>query len=260
LPPTIFDLLAGVDLLLHAGDVGELAVLDQLSAIAPVIAVHGNDETDEAQAVLPYQQVVTVAGRRILLWHSHFPDRQEELASRVDDAMTPKFQRTIDCAHAAGATLAVFGHWHIPLIYEQDGVTVINPGALASGNFFTRQLVQSVALLYLFADGSHHVTHVDLASATPLTPHQEWPASFQTTLARYSASILAPPLEATLNRIRPRLSEEARQAFITVILPLAHRCWRGEEPMITLEALLGQLAVDKALTAEMRRTLLALLT
>lgn len=45
LPPALFDVLAGVDLLLHAGDVGELAALSQLSQIAPVVAVHGNDDT-----------------------------------------------------------------------------------------------------------------------------------------------------------------------------------------------------------------------
>jgi putative phosphoesterase len=45
LPPALFETLRGVDLLLHAGDVGELWVLDRLSALAPVVAVHGNDET-----------------------------------------------------------------------------------------------------------------------------------------------------------------------------------------------------------------------
>lgn len=41
-PPTLFDALAGVNLILHTGDVGELWMLDQLSQIAPVVAVHGN--------------------------------------------------------------------------------------------------------------------------------------------------------------------------------------------------------------------------
>jgi putative phosphoesterase len=82
LPPTLFDVLDGVDLLLHAGDVGELWVLDRLSTIAPVIAVHGNDETEDAEQALPYSQVVTVTGQRILLWHSHCPDWQEEMPSR----------------------------------------------------------------------------------------------------------------------------------------------------------------------------------
>lgn len=234
LPRTLLTIFERVDLLLHAGDVGELEVLDQLSQIAPVVAVHGNDETSMAESTLPYQQVLTVAGRRILLWHSHYPDRQEELASRVDDAMVPKFQRTITRAKAAGATIAVFGHWHIPLIYEQDGVTVINPGAIASGNFFSRQLLQSVALLFLCKDGTHEVVHIDLASSQPFAPLTVWPASFKASLDRYSDMIFSPEAEALLKRIRPRISEELRLALISYLLPLIQRCWRHELTTITL--------------------------
>jgi putative phosphoesterase len=93
LPPAVFDLFNGADLILHAGDVGELWVLDQLSEIAPVIAVHGNDDTADAQRELPYQQVVAVGGLRILLWHSHYPDWDEEMASRKANNVKP--ERTI---------------------------------------------------------------------------------------------------------------------------------------------------------------------
>lgn len=96
LPTNLADVLGGVDLLLHAGDVGELWVLDQLSAIAPVIAVHGNDDSADAQRELPYQQVITVAGERILLWHSHFPDWKEEMASRVHNNLRLAIQRSVD--------------------------------------------------------------------------------------------------------------------------------------------------------------------
>src|SRR5690606_154429 len=82
LPPELPAIFADVDLLLHAGDVGPLSVLDELGRIAPVVAVHGNDESEEAQRQLPYQQVVSVGGVRILLWHSHFPDWDEEMAFR----------------------------------------------------------------------------------------------------------------------------------------------------------------------------------
>ncbi len=260
LPPTLFTILQGVDLLLHAGDVGELAVLDQLGAIAPVVAVHGNDETDEAQRVLPYQQIVVVKGRRILLWHSHFPERQAELASRMADAMVPKLQRTIDRAHAAGATIAIFGHWHIPLIYEQEGVAVINPGAIAAGNFFTRQLLQSVALLYLFQDDTHQVVHVDLAAPlVPLTPHQQWPAGFAATLGRFSEPILTAALEQTVQRIRLSMSEDARAALIPIFLPLAQRCWRGERSVISTTELLDHLERATSITPAVRKELQILL-
>src|SRR5262245_5485989 len=93
LPAALLDVLKGVDLLLHAGDVGELWVLDRLAAIAPVIAVHANDDTADAQRELPYQQVLAVAGQRIVLTHAHYPDRAQELESRRDDAWAPKLER-----------------------------------------------------------------------------------------------------------------------------------------------------------------------
>lgn len=260
LPPALFEILAGVDLLLHAGDVGELEVLDQLGTIAPVIAVHGNDEEQTAQSTLPYQQVITYLGRRILLWHSHYPNRREELASRVDDAMVPKFQRTIDRAHAAGATIAVFGHWHIPLLYEQAGVTVINPGAIASGNFFTRQLLKSVALLYLFDDDRHAVVHIDLAVPTaPFAAYQQWPASFQATLARFSEPIVTVALEQRLQQIRLSLSDAARNALISLFLPLAQLCWRGERTVISMNEVLVHLESDNHLSPAVRKELQTLL-
>ena len=252
LPPALFEIFEGVDLLLHAGDVGELEVLDQLSQIAPVVAVHGNDEATVAEEVLPYQHVLALHGRRILLWHSHYPDRQEEMASRVDDAMVPKLQRTVDRAKRAGASIAIFGHWHIPLIYEQDGVTVVNPGAIASGNFFSRQLRQSVALLFLLRDGGHEIVHIDIATQQPFTPACVWPAGFKATLARFSESIFTPDAEALLHRMRPQLSEALSQALIPMLLPLIQRCWRREVDVISLPMLLENLSAADALEPALR--------
>lgn len=104
-------------------------MLDQ--QIAPVVAVHGNDETEEAQEELPLQQVLSIAGQRILLWHRHFPDRVNELWSRTD-LLVPKMQRLANRSKRAGAQIVVFGHWHIPLVYERDGIMMVNPGAIAS--------------------------------------------------------------------------------------------------------------------------------
>jgi uncharacterized protein len=167
LPPVVFTLLRGVDLVLHAGDVGELWMLDRLSALAPVIAVHGNDDTAEAQRELPYQQVIALAGQRILLTHAHYPDRAEELASRRNDAWEPILERRAAMGRRAGAGIAVFGHTHVPMACPYADVLLVNPGAIASGNAVTRQRVQTVALLFLRDDGTPFVTHVDLAS-----PHQ----------------------------------------------------------------------------------------
>ena len=125
---------------MHAGDVGELWVLDRLSAIAPVVAVHGNDEKPDEEQALTNSQVVTVDGERILIWHSHNPDWQAEMASRKGDDLLAKLARRVERAKQSDESIVVFGLWHIPLVYERDGVCVINPGALASGNEISHQL------------------------------------------------------------------------------------------------------------------------
>ena len=61
LPPSLFDVLAGVDLLLHAGDVGELWVLERLSAIAPV--VYGRDGERWARFLAERQHVVAACAK-----------------------------------------------------------------------------------------------------------------------------------------------------------------------------------------------------
>src|SRR5689334_12385227 len=105
LPDILADVFNGVDLLLHAGYVGELWALDRLSRIAPVIAVHGNDETADAQRELPYQQVITVAGQRIVLCHSHYPIRAQEMESRRPDDWESKLGRLAGMAKRAGASM-----------------------------------------------------------------------------------------------------------------------------------------------------------
>ncbi|MEZ4662309.1 MAG: metallophosphoesterase family protein [Caldilineaceae bacterium] len=257
LPQTLAQVFADVDLILHAGDVGELWVLDQISQIAPVIAVHGNDETADAQRELPYQQLVTVAGLRILLWHSHFADRVDEMNSRLGDEMIPKLGRSVDRARRAGAKVVVFGHWHIPLVYQQDGITVINPGAIASGNAIVRQLHQTVARLDVYADGAFAITHVDLANpGVPFAPNVDCAAGFRAALNRFAASILTPELEAALPQLRSYLyqhmSPEDRVKLIGVLNRIAHRCWSGELDVITPELWLDEVRAAGEISGEVK--------
>lgn len=240
-PAEALTLFAGVDLILHAGDVGELWVLDQLADCAPVAAVHGNDETPEAQRALPYQQVIAVAGHRIFLCHSHFPDREEELAFRRIAGWEPKLDRYAAQAAAHGCDLYVLGHLHVPFVIEHSGVTLVNPGAIASGNWFTRQRVQTLALLFLSARGSWHVTHVNLAE--PCSPHKaavDLSRPFVDALAGTNESVVRLDLEACLDRLRPLLDRD--RAFRDVVLRLGRRCWTGEVRDYGLEDL--QAAVD----------------
>ena len=257
LPTAVFHIFAGVDLILHAGDVGELWVLDELSRIAPVTAVHGNDETEEATRELPYQQLITIAGQRILLWHSHYPDRIDEMAARKTDNLFHKLERSVQRGQRANASIVVFGHWHIPLLYEKDGVQVVNPGAIASGNFAGRQAVQTVALLFLLKNGRFHITHVNLAD--PDTPYES-PVAFEegfvANLKKFTGTILSEELTAVQHQFFPRLYPLAPEPLTAIWYQLAHECWIGERDLITADALRQQIAASPALSDETRQQIM----
>lgn len=259
LPAAIDEVFAGVDLILHAGDVGELRVLDSLSRNAPVIAVHGNDDTAESQAALPFQQLLTIAGHRILLSHSHHPDRATDLASRVGDEWAPRLAANAARAHAHGATIYVSGHLHIPYISHTAGVWLVNPGAIASGSLITRQHIQTVALLYLQDDGRPFVVHVDITGEPRLhDAYVDWEAGFDAAHRRYETSILAPdliPFAAAVRRSRFFDDPRARE----LMTALGRRVWAGERAQITVEDVRAAITNDRTLSAAERVELLAVL-
>lgn len=109
LPDSVAVALAGVDHIVHAGDVGSQRVLDSLEAIAPVVAVHGNMDSGELEWRLPDTAVVRFGSCRILLGH-----KVEHLRR-----------------HAAlpDADIVVSGHTHRALIERVGDVLYVNPGA-----------------------------------------------------------------------------------------------------------------------------------
>lgn len=134
------------DVILHAGDIGDLAVLDRLADIAPVIAVRGN--IDERARDLP--DVVTIdvqsGGRsamKILLVHIavHGP------RIRADAARL---------ARESGATLILCGHSHVPFLGKDRGLVVFNPGSIGPRRF---QLPIVFGFLEI-ADGQLSMEHV----------------------------------------------------------------------------------------------------
>ena len=265
LPPVVGEIFRGVNLVLHAGDVGKLALLDQLSAVVrgvPVIAVHGNDERfSEAQRELPYQQIISIGGYRILLTHGYYPDIDQEMESRKSDEWAPKLDRRAAFGHGAGAKIVVYGHTHIPTDVPHQGVRLINPGALASGNFTTRQFRKTVALLYLRDDGTPFTVHVDLAQHDRAwTPHIDWAGGFRAAIEQTQESIMAPgmgdpwsSLRATARALGPDVFESVRDALMAV----CHRCWSGEQQHITLDDLAGGIEREPSLSPEARIRLLA---
>jgi len=232
LPPAVFDVLAGVDLILHAGDVGQLWVLDELATIAPVIAVHGNDETPEAAAALPYLQTVALGGTRIVVTHAHYPDRAQELASRSED-WRPTLARRAQLAQTHGAQIIVFGHTHIPMNLTYDGVQLVNPGAIASGNPWTRQTLQSAARITLQSGVEPHIEHFDLSQPrTPFTPFFAMEAGFSGVAAHYSEPIVAPDFMRETHWLWEEVFSLAREPLEATLHAICHEVWAGERDIL----------------------------
>jgi uncharacterized protein len=111
------------DAILHAGDIGDLAVLDELARIAPIHAVRGNIDTRARD--LPDALVLDIASAtplRILLTH---------IAVHGPKLRTPVAR----IAEAEGATLIICGHSHVPFIGVDRGITMLNPGSIGPRRF-----------------------------------------------------------------------------------------------------------------------------
>ncbi|HEX2034091.1 MAG TPA: metallophosphoesterase family protein [Chloroflexota bacterium] len=270
LPPALSPLFGGVELILHAGDLGELAVLDHLSAVAPVVAVHGNDDTPEAQRELPYQQVVGAAGRRLLLCHTHFPDPVEEAAwRRSSHPPGAALARRAAMGRRAGADVVVFGHSHVPVVTEFEGVLLVNPGAIAPPNAVTRMRHQTVALLYLRDDGVPFVVHVDLAAPDrPFAPSfwtaHDWRTGIRQMVPHFVESVLEPELaprwqQAWEEHVSTR-PEAERHTINTLLCRLAYPCWRGQRAHVTRDEMLEAFRSADALPPTTREQVLRTLT
>jgi len=107
--------LMGCDYIVHGGDVGGADVLDDLAAIAPLIAVRGNNDTEPWAARLPPTELIRVGNVFVYVIHN-----LEELD--IDPA-------------AAGVRVIVSGHSHKPMIEERDQVLYVNPGSSGPRRF-----------------------------------------------------------------------------------------------------------------------------
>ena len=133
LPPEVAELLDGVDLILHAGDLTDAVVLEQLGRIAPVVAVRGNHDEEAGIGGLPRDAVVEAGGRRIGLTHGARTKAVELPAAALslltartvllgfEGAMRRRFG-DVDCV--------VVGHLHMPIHRMVDGALLFSPGAV----------------------------------------------------------------------------------------------------------------------------------
>jgi len=107
--------LAGCDLIVHAGDVGSLEVLQELESVAPVVAVRGNVDVQPWASGFPDSRVVEVDGALLYVVHD---------LERLD----------LDPA-SAGMAAVVSGHTHHAVIEERGGVLFVNPGSAGPHRF-----------------------------------------------------------------------------------------------------------------------------
>ena len=119
LRPEVFEILDGVERVLHAGDIGPASLLAELEAIAPVTAVWGNTDGFELRSILPEVAELELAGERVVVVHGH------QLGSP-----TPRALRS---AHP-DAGLILYGHTHRPLV-DRTGTLVVNPGSAGAARF-----------------------------------------------------------------------------------------------------------------------------
>jgi putative phosphoesterase len=115
LRPEAIEALRGSEHIIHAGDVGSPEILEKLSRLAPVIAVRGNIDKAAWSRRLPETQVLESGGVSIYVLHD---------LAQLD--LKPK---------AAGFSVVVSGHSHVPKHQTRDGVLYFNPGSAGPRRF-----------------------------------------------------------------------------------------------------------------------------
>ena len=137
--------LAGVELILHAGDVGGDEILDELLLIAPVRAVYGNTDSHSDPRLSAYLSE-TIGGLRIHVSHGH-------------EVGSPTPARLLD---AYAADVIVYGHTHRQLVARaDDGRLVVNPGAAGARRFKLEPSVGRVTI----RDGRAEIEIIALEAA-----------------------------------------------------------------------------------------------
>jgi putative phosphoesterase len=143
LPPAVFELFKDVDLILHAGDIVELSVLDELRALAPVEAVAGNMDSTEVQISLPHKKVLTLGRFSVGLIHGKYKiDIQREMIRR----------------EFGNVDLIVYGHSHAPFWGTDQGVLFLNPGSPTDTRYAP---YNSVALLHVGETLSAEIVRIE---------------------------------------------------------------------------------------------------
>lgn len=136
LPRTVFTSFENVDYIIHAGDLVELSVIDELEQIAPVLAVHGNMDGPEISNILPNLNSLKIFDRKIGVIHD--PDTLSGM-----DKMR-------ELTKENGFDVLVYGHTHNANIKWEGNILYINPGSPTNPSSLLNK--PSVALLKITKD------------------------------------------------------------------------------------------------------------
>jgi uncharacterized protein len=114
LPAALLAACADADRILHTGDVTDAGLLDELGALAPLDGVAGNCDGWDVAARAPAERMLEIGGARIAMLHDSGParGRRERLRARF-----------------TGARVVCFGHSHVPVCEDRDGLLLLNPGS-----------------------------------------------------------------------------------------------------------------------------------
>jgi uncharacterized protein len=142
LRPEVAPALAGVERILHIGDVGDPAILKQLRKIAPVTAIRGNIDTSGPCSKLPETEVALIAGQYVYMLH--------DLSSLHLDPAAGRFAAVLS------------GHTHQPKIFRHKGVLYFNPGSCGPRRF---NLPITIGMLTVNDDGAIEAEIVPLVTS-----------------------------------------------------------------------------------------------
>ena len=127
LRPEVVEALAGVDHILHAGDVGDPRILDKLRSIAPLTAIRGNVDVSGACAELPPNEAVQLRGHIFYLVHA-----------LQDLDINPQ---------VADVSVVVYGHSHRSASEQREGVLYLNPGSAGPRRFDLPATLAKITLI-----------------------------------------------------------------------------------------------------------------
>lgn len=139
LNPKVPELLAGVEHILHAGDIGDAGIIEELARIAPVTTVRGNNDRTGPESLFPEEIEVELDGWNFFLTH------EVKVPKGPDDPSMEIYRK-------AGADVVVFGHSHIALQLQIGTVLFFNPGAAGKRRF---KVVPSIGILKLNRESVH---------------------------------------------------------------------------------------------------------